>query len=174
MVLQWGDDRDSKRSLTLAQRKKLYEMAKGRCQNPGCRRKIDFDVMQVGHKTAHSKGGKTNLRNCVCLCGDCNKRQGTSNWGRFLKKQGVEDPKTKLKRELQKLSLHQLKNLAEKHKVTLRGKTVETLTGSAKRAPTKIQYVNKLSVIVKEKELTSIPKLSKTVKKKRRVESSFW
>jgi len=59
------------------------------------RKKIEFDEMQVGHKTAYSRGGGTTLRNSVCLCYRCNKLQGTDSWERFLKKQGIEIEKKK-------------------------------------------------------------------------------
>jgi hypothetical protein len=168
-----GDDRDNKRSLTPSQRKILYKNAKGRCQNPACKRKIAFDVMVVGHKTAWSKGGSTTLRNCVCLCMECNKRQGTYNWGRFLKKQGVEEPKTKRKRLLQKLTVPQLKRLAAKHKIKLQSQTVGDFWGTHRLAPTKTQYVNKLSGLITETEITSVPKI-KVVKKRRRNYTSNW
>jgi len=71
---------DSKRSLGIRDRQILYRNAKGRCQNPACNKKIEFDEMQVGHKTAWSRGGSTTLRNSVCLCYRCNKLQGTDSW----------------------------------------------------------------------------------------------
>lgn len=170
----WGDDRDSKRSLTLKQRKILYKNAKGRCQNPACNRKITFDEMQAGHKyRSWAKGGETSLRNAVCLCYRCNKKQNQDSWAIFLRKQGVVEPKTKLKQSLQKLKLPQLKRLANKHKIKLKGKTVETFFSSYRKAPTKTQYVNKLSGVVTLKEIASIPK-EKVAKKKRRKATSYW
>jgi len=47
--------------------------------------------MQVGHKTAASKGGKATLRNSVCLCYKCNKLQGTDSWPTFLRKMGKKN-----------------------------------------------------------------------------------
>jgi len=43
----------------------MDEIAKGKCQNFG--KEIKFSEMQVGHKTAYSKGGGTTLRNSVAL-----------------------------------------------------------------------------------------------------------
>jgi hypothetical protein len=48
------DDKDRKRTLGIRGKKILYRKAKGKCQNPACNKKIDFDEMQVGHKIAHS------------------------------------------------------------------------------------------------------------------------
>lgn len=168
----FNDDYDSKRTLGIRDKQILYRRANKRCENPACGKKIEFDEMQVGHKTAWSKGGRTTLKTSVCLCYRCNKLQGTDSWATFLEKQGVEDTKTKLKKSLQALTLSQLKALASKHKIRIKGQIVEGLFDSHRKAPTKSQYVNKLAGIVTEKEISAIPKETpKTVKKKRRRKS---
>ena len=53
----FGDDRDRKRTLGMRDKQILYRNADKRCENPTCRKKIDFDEMQVGHMKAWSKGG---------------------------------------------------------------------------------------------------------------------
>jgi hypothetical protein len=171
------DDRDTKRSLGIRDRQILYRNAKGRCQNPACNKKIEFDEMQVGHKTAWSRRGSTTLRNSVCLCYRCNKLQGTDSWAVFLKKQGVKDPKEEVKQSLQNLTLQQLKLLAAKHKVKVTGRIEEDLFSSRRLAPTKRQYVNKLSGVVTAADLRSLPKeLPKPPKKptRRRSDDSWW
>ena len=55
-----------KRSLGINDKQILYRRAKGKCE--ACRKKIEYDEMQVGHRTAYSKGGATTLANCACLC----------------------------------------------------------------------------------------------------------
>lgn len=166
------DDYDTKRTLGIRDKKILYRRANGRCENPACGKKIEFDEMLVGHKTAWSKGGRTTLINSVCLCWRCNNLQGTDSWATFLKKQGVEDPKSKLKKSLQALNISQLKILANKHKIKIKGQIVEDIFESYRKAPTKSQYINKLAGIVTEKEISAIPKETpKTVKKKRRRKS---
>ncbi|MCJ7767589.1 HNH endonuclease [Candidatus Bathyarchaeota archaeon] len=171
-----NDGYGSKRTLGIRDKQILYRTAKGRCQNPACNKKIDFDEMQVGHKTAWSRGGSTTLRNSVCLCYRCNKLQGTDSWAVFMKKQGIEDPKTKLKRSLENLTLQQLKLLAAKRQVKVTGYVEETLFSSRRIAPTKRQYVNKLSGIVTDSDLRSVSKKPpKTPKKKaRRRSGDFW
>jgi hypothetical protein len=170
--MSYYDDYDSKRTLGIRDKQILYRNAKGKCQNPACSKKIDFDEMQVGHKTAWSRGGRTTFRNSLCLCYRCNKLQGTDSWATFLKKQGVVDQKTELKKSLQVLSLSQLKTLASKHKIKVTGRTVEDLFDSRRVAPTKSQYVNKLASIVTEKEISAVPKETpKPAKKKRRRKS---
>ena len=171
----WDDDRASKRTLGTRDRQILYRNAKGRCENPACGKKIDFDEMQVGHKKAWSKGGKTTLESSVCLCYRCNKLQGTDSWAVFLKKQGVEDPKTKMKHSLETLTLQQLKLLATKHRIKVIGSVEEDLFSSRRRPPTKRQYVNKLAGIVTDADLRSLPKAEqKPAKKKTRKKSDSW
>jgi hypothetical protein len=175
----WGydDERDSKRTLGIRDKQILFRKAKKRCENPTCGKKLEFDEMQVGHKTAWSRGGSTTLRTSVCLCYRCNKLQGTDSWAAFLKKQGVTEPKATIKKSLQTLKITQLKSLAKKHNIVLKGRVEETLFDSHRIAPTKSQYVSKLTKIVTEKEINSIPKETpKTVKRKKRKSSnnSWW
>jgi hypothetical protein len=177
-MIFWGsdDDRDSKRSFGIRDRQILYRNAKGRCQNPACGKKIDFDEMQIGHKTAWSRGGSTSFKNSICLCYRCNKLQGTDSWVVFMKKQGVEDPKAKIKGSLEKLTLPELKRLATKCKVRVSGYVEETMFSTRRIAPSKRQYVNKLSGVVTAADLRSIPKPEPKPKKRRtrRESSSLW
>ena len=168
----FDDGLDSKRTLGIRDKQILYRNAKGRCQNPTCNKKIDFDELQVGHKTAWSRGGRTTLKNSVCLCYRCNKLQGTDSWAVFMKKQGVEDPKAKMKEALETLNIKQLKSLAEKYHIRITGQIVETMFDSYRKGPTKRQYINKLSGIVTNTALRSVREEAKketpTKKKKKR------
>jgi hypothetical protein len=116
----------------------------------------------------------------VCLCYKCNKLQGTDSWATFLKKYGVEDPKAKakesIKQSLNNLKIKQLKLLASKHHVMVKGQVEESLFDSHRLPPTKQQYINKLSGVVTEKEINSIPKEApvKVKRKKPRDSNSFW
>ena len=147
-------NRSSKRSLGIRDKKILYRNAKGRCENPTCKKKIEFDEMQVGHKTAWSKGGSTTFKNSVCLCWRCNNLQGTDSWIVFLKKQGVAvaDPKserTEVKKILMAKTVPQLKALAKEHGYKVPGEVVENFFDSYTKAPTKAQYINLLSAKLK-------------------------
>lgn len=86
--------RTKKRTLGIRDKQILYHRAKGKCENPGCRKKIDFSEMQTGHKTAASKGGSATLRNSVCLCYKCNKLQGTDSWATFVRKMGKSNTRS--------------------------------------------------------------------------------
>lgn len=173
----FDDEYDSKRSLGIRDRQILYRRAKGKCENPACGRKIEFDEMQVGHKTAWSRGGRTTLRNSVCLCYRCNKLQGTDSWSTFMKKQGVVGPKEKLKKSLQALNITQLRALAKKHNIVVKGRIVDDIFDSYRAAPTKNQYINRLTEVVTEKEITAISKetpKTKVRKRKRKRSDDFW
>ena len=170
----FDDDRPSKRTLGERDKKILYRNANGICENPACHKKIEYDEMQVGHKKAYSKGGSTNLRNSVCLCWRCNNLQGTDSWETFLKKQGIKDETTKGKEKLETLSLSQLKILAKKHHIKVKGSVEENLFDTYRKLPTKKQYIKKLSGVVSEKEIEEISQEApKTIKKKKRSDNSF-
>jgi hypothetical protein len=182
MIFDLGNERDSKRSLTPKERQFLYENAKGRCANPACNKKITFFEMQAGHKKAHSKNGRTTLKNSVCLCYKCNHDQGNDSWEVFLKKINVQTPemkaqqaKAQIKQKLTDLKLPQLKLLAAKHKIKVLG-TVEDDGWSTRRlAPTKADYIKKLAGVVTDADIRSLPKPdSKPIKKKTRKKSDGW
>lgn len=92
-----------------------------------------------------------------------------------MRKQGVEDPKSKLKNSLETLSISQLKSLADKHHIKVKGTVVDDMFDSYRKAPTKKQYISKLAGIITEKELSSIPKETpKKVKRRPRRDDSWW
>ncbi len=179
-LFDFDNGRDSKRSLTQREKQFLYENAKGRCENPACKKKITFFEMQVGHKRAWSRGGSTTLKNCVCLCYKCNHDRTDDHWEVFLKKRGVETPemkakqvKTQVKQELGELTIQQLKLLATKHKVKVSGYVEESLFSSRRVAPTKSDYIKKLSAVVASADMRSMPEVPpKPVKKRTRRQSN--
>jgi len=171
----WGDE-PAKRTLGIRERQILWERAEHRCENPLCKKKLDFTEMQVGHKTAASKGGRATLGNCVCLCYKCNKLQGTDSWNVFLKKMGKQPETSKTKDMLKNLSIRELKFLAKKHRVKVKGRTEESLFSSYQKSPSKSQYVKTLAKKISEKDIDSglkeIPPRAK--KKRKRKKSSYW
>jgi len=171
----FDDEQDSKRNLGIRDKQILYRKANKKCQNPGCGKEIDFDEMQVGHKKAWSKGGRTTLRNSVCLCYRCNKLQGTDSWATFLKKQGVKDKNTILKEKLENLNIAQLKLLAKNHHIKVRGRIEDDSWDTYRKAPTKKQYISKLSGVATEEEIHSLPKeVIKVKKRKKKSKSDSW
>lgn len=63
-------------------RYKLASLSNFRCSNPKCGRRIAVDAddlimqMNAGHVFAWSEGGRNPWDNLVCLCGECNQKQG--------------------------------------------------------------------------------------------------
>lgn len=86
-----GGTNTDKRTLGERDKQILWLNANKKCQN--CNNPVEYIDMEAGHKKAWSKQGKTNLKNSVCLCHPCNKRQGTDSWEVFQKKQGKSIPK---------------------------------------------------------------------------------
>jgi hypothetical protein len=155
--MAWLEDSyDSRRTLGIRDREILYRTSKGRCQNPGCGKKIDFDEMQVGHRTTWARGSRTTLNNSVCLCYRCKKLQGTDSLAVLISKRGVADPQMRIEHSLQALRLDQLKSLAQKHSIQVKGAVSENWFDSTTRASTKSQYISKLVGVVSEKEVDSL------------------
>jgi hypothetical protein len=93
-----------------------------------------------------------------------------------FKARHFDTPKTDLKPALQSLSMTQLKLLAKKHGIQIKGKVVENLFDSYRKQPTKAQYVNRLVKTVTAKEISSLPQ--EVVKPKKRSkpkdDNYFW
>src|SRR2546428_1441508 len=144
------DDGSARRSLGIREKQILYDRSQHKCEN--CNRSIEFSDMQVGHKTAYSRGGGTTLRNSVALCYGCNKKQGTDSWEVFQRKQGKTIASDKLRDMLNKLSMRELKYIATKHGIKLQGRYVEggLLEDDYYQAPSKGRYIKALSNVVTE------------------------
>jgi hypothetical protein len=73
------------------------------------------------------------------------------------------------------LSTSQLRELARKHGLKVKGRLVEDFFTSYRTAPTKKQYVNALTKVVLNSDISSA-KSAKKVKRRRRTQSSwsFW
>jgi len=166
------DDEPTRRTLSVRDRQILWERTGHRCQ--ACGKELDFTEMQVGHKTAASKGGRATLRNSVCLCYRCNKLQGTDSWSVFLKKMGKQPEASKTKDMLKKLSIRELKFLAKKFNVRVKGRTEEGFFETYQKPPSKRQYVNTLAKKIYEKDISSGLKEVPPLRKKKRKRSSDW
>src|SRR5207249_1794676 len=147
------DDEPTKRTLGIRERQILYDRAHHKCEN--CDRVIEFSDMQVGHKTAYSRGGDTTLKNSVALCYGCNKKQGTDGWETFQRKQGKTTAIDGLRRLLDSLTLPQLKYVATKHGIKLKGKFVEggLFSSDYTAPPSKNRYVKALSKVATENDV---------------------
>ncbi|OGJ19910.1 hypothetical protein A3K73_08130 [Candidatus Pacearchaeota archaeon RBG_13_36_9] len=163
-----------KRTLGIRDKQILYRKANKKCENPACGEEIEFDEMEVGHKKAWSRGGKTTMENSLCLCHRCNKLQGTDSWEVFMKKQGVVTSEAKMYKILENLSLSQLKSLAKKHNIKIKGKIVSSMFEEYRTSPTKKDYASQLKEFVSEEDINSLPKEEKVKKKRKKRQSDFW
>ena len=132
------------------------DKAEGKCFCCGTRT-IHILDFEAGHNKAVAKGGKNHISNLRPICRTCNTSMGTQSIESFKEKH-FGKPKEDLKPLLQALSVKQLKFLAAKHNVKVAGRVEETLFSSVTKAPTKSQYVNKLSKVATAKEISSVPK----------------
>ena len=124
-------------------RKFLYIRAGGKCEM--CLKNIGYLEMEAGHKTAYSKGGLSTLKNSWCICGPCNRIQGTKSHKTVLKKLGRSIPEDEVALQLNILTIKQLKKLARYHGIKVRG-TVSSgwFEEDEYKPPTKRRIVNKL------------------------------
>jgi len=170
------EDEPTRRTLGIRERQILYDRAKHKCEN--CGRDIEFSDMQVGHKTAYSRGGGTSLKNSVCLCYGCNKKQGTDSWDIFQTKQGKTAVIDGIRKALSDLSVAKLRYLAQKRGLKLKARFYEggILKDDYYQARSKARYVKELSkVISSESEIRSeLSGMPAPAKKKRRKTSDSW
>ena len=157
----YNDDRPKRKTIGKAVKITVWnkyigaDKAEGKCYV--CKRTIHMSDFDLGHNKAVARGGKDNVTNLRPICRTCNTSMGTQTLETFKAKH-FDKPKADLKPTLQALSIKQLKLLAAKHKVKVTGKVEETLFSSVRKAPTKSQYITKLSKVVTAKEISSVPK----------------
>ena len=85
----WGPSRDSKRTLSQGDKSQLMQSAGHRCEACKMRGKLTS-----GHIKAHSKGGKTSLKNSVALCMECNSNMRNKSYKAYMKEMGWRIPKS--------------------------------------------------------------------------------
>lgn len=169
----WEEKTKKKRTLGIRDKQILLERAGYKCE--ACGKEIRFSEMQVGHKTAASKGGSATLENCVCLCYKCNKLQGTDSWETFLKKlgkQGSVSSNSGVEQTLQGLTVPKLRFLAKKHGIKVKGRIEKGFFEDRKKPPTKAQYVTALAKRLTEEDIESGLKEFKPKPKKKRKSDS--
>ena len=65
--------KDSKRLFSLEQKQLLWHSSKDKvCKNPKCREPLTWKDVRMDHIKAHTKLGRTDLRNAQILCSRCN------------------------------------------------------------------------------------------------------
>lgn len=100
--------------------------------------------------------------------------QGTDSWNKFLKKMGKENEGSKTKDALKGMSIRELKFLAKKYNIRVKGRVEESFFVDYRKPPSKKQYVNALSKLSEEKIESGLKELPPQTKKKRKRKSSSW
>ena len=172
--MSWFDDDKKRPTPSRVLKKLVYERDKGICRL--CHKPVDQWDFDIGHDKAHSKGGKLTLNNAILLHPLCNRSMQTLSLKQGRKILGLpsETSEDKTKKALKGLTVSELKYLSKKHRIQVKGRSSGGLFSSSKSSPSKVQYVNALSKVLKEgsisKELKGMPKPTK----KKRKKSSFW
>ncbi len=64
-----NNKRDSRRSFTKSQQKKIFDRQKGRCAL--CGERLELSSTHYHHKVPWSEGGKTTVKNGIAVCAKC-------------------------------------------------------------------------------------------------------
>jgi 5-methylcytosine-specific restriction endonuclease McrA len=71
------NQKDPRRLFTQEQKQLLWHSSKDKCcSNRQCRKPLSWNDVRMDHIKAHTKGGRTNLRNAQILCASCNSKKG--------------------------------------------------------------------------------------------------
>jgi hypothetical protein len=171
IALFW--DEEKRPTPTKALKKIVFQRDKGICRI--CGKRVDPFDFEIGHNRAHSRGGKLTLKNAILLHPACNRSMRTLTLKQVKGALGWPDtPEEKAKKALNRLSLRELKYLAHKHRIKIKGRVSEGLFTTTRLSPSKRQYINALAKEVKEnqinQELSRMPK----AKSKKRRRTSGW
>ena len=161
-------------------KKTVYARAKGKCEK--CGRSLGMKYGDFHH--TRNPATVPRAQSVRFLCPTCHRMYGhrrvtrNGDWGD--KKVGVARnsvvklPIDRKKDLLKKLSSKQLRLLAQKHRVTVRGKTESNFLGDYRTSPSKRQYINALSKLSKSEIRSGAKKKLAQAKKRRKRRSSSW
>jgi hypothetical protein len=171
-------ERKKRKTLTPALRIYIWERPKeyGRKCSICGKRITKLSDLELDHTRAYSKGGKR----LALAHKDCNRVKASGGLREIQKKLGIIPESVKIAQETKQilgdLSMPQLKFLAQKHHIKVKGRVEESFLESYRKPPSKAQYVNALAKVVSEKdidsELKKMPQVEKKRKKKRK--TSDW
>jgi len=148
------DDKPKKRKMIPKKllRKAVWERDKGVCRV--CGHKVDPNDWALGHNRARSRGGALTFKNTYVVHPACNRSQSTLTLKETHRYMGrPETDQDKARRLLNSLSGDQLKNLAERHGIKLKGKVVDSFLWRETLPPSKRQYVNALAKVLTSRQV---------------------
>lgn len=172
MSLIWGEP--ERRPIPRSKREKLWERSRGKCEF--CGKSLRYEDAHVAHKVAVAKGGTDSLRNLMIVHPSCNLKMGTKHPSRAWRGLGMSEPRQeRVKHYLKTLKIAQLRYLAKRNHVSVRGRVSEDWFSVSKLGPSKRQYVTSLSgVLSVEDARTQLTRMPKPVKRKRKRQSDSW
>jgi len=127
--------RDKRRAFTITQKNNILYQQDNKCAI--CHRKLDIRIVEYDHIKAWSAEGKTIVKNGAALCPNCHRKKTFSQRLKAVDKPKTENPLA-TRKQLNEITLAQLKLLARKHNITVSGSVYESIMWGSKRvAPTK-------------------------------------
>ena len=154
ITFSFWDDKPKKRKTIPKKllRQAVWKRDKGICRV--CGRRVDPNDWALGHNRARSKGGKLTFKNTYVVHPLCNRSQHTLTLKETRRLIGSpETDQEKARRLLNSLTVDQLKNLAGRHGIKLRGKVVDSFLWRETQPPSKRQYVNALAKVLTSRQV---------------------
>ncbi len=149
-------NRDSRRTFTQTQKNEILVQQDYKCAK--CHTRLDVRIAEYHHIKGWAAQGRTVIRNGAALCPNCHKL--TTHKERLksieIKSSGTQPVSSQT---LEKLSTKQLKFLAQKHHIRIKGSTRWSLwDGDYTNPPTKRQFITKLKGLVTVNDINTLPK----------------
>lgn len=171
MGLFWDDE---KRSVPKAVLKKMvWNRDKGICRF--CGNRVHPMEVEIGHNRAYSKGGKLTFQNALLLHPACNRSMRTLTLKQARRSIGLDAPDDQTRTALKALKISQLRFLAKKHGMKVKGRIEEGWLSDERHPPSKTKFVNALAKVVKAESIEAeLKEMPAPKKRRKRRESSWW
>ena len=137
--------RDNRRAFGATQKSEILFQQNNKCAI--CHKPLDPRAIEYDHVKAWSWSGRTVTQNGAALCPTCHRIKTHHDRLKVIDKPKKKKPLSK--EDLNKLTPTQLKFLANKHNIKVKGTTYNEYVfgvkvGSQTYPPTKLKYVNEL------------------------------
>lgn len=162
----WGDEPETRRTPKKLLRRLVWERDKGVCQI--CGKKVGQFDWELAHNRARSRGGKMTVGNTFVAHSSCNSSQGTLSLRQTQRAIGLTAPEDNIRKALRKLTVSQLRYLASQKEVKVRGSVSEGWFSTTRTAPSKTKYVNSLTKVVTQRDISQAKAFKPEPKKHRR------
>jgi len=150
----WADDEPKRKVPPKVLKRLVWDRDRGICQI--CHRKADPFDWELGHNRAVARGGRLTIKNTFVIHPSCNRSMATKTRAELARTLGLSLPGAQAREALSKLSMAQLRVLANKHGVKVKGRIEEGVffwSENERKPPTKRQYVNALAKVLTAEDL---------------------